>query len=146
MAATSQWFGQAATGLIARMWTPTQMGVILMKPSPGFTPNIDAQLRYSDVAAGEITGTGYTVGGQQISGRSSSYDTAADEYNLLGNDLTWGPGATFTTGFGIIYEMATTDKWLWALLNFGGPIDVANGVFQIDWTAGLLSVQTGPPV
>jgi hypothetical protein len=145
MPPTSQWFGQAATGLIARNWAPTQMGVILM--TPAFVPNIDTQLRYADVTASELaTGGGYTKGGQQISGRSASYDSAADEYNLLGNDLSWGPGATFTTRYGIIYEMATTDKWLWALLDFGGPIDVANGVFQIDWTAGLLSVQTGPPV
>jgi hypothetical protein len=145
MAATSQWFGQAATGLIARMWTPTQMGVMLMKTT--FTPNIDTQLRWSDVSSGELAaGGGYTVGGQQITGRSASYDNAADEYNLLGSDLTWGPGATFSTKYGIIYEMTTTDKWLWALLDFGGTIDVANGVFQIDWTAGLLSVQTGPPV
>ena len=145
MAATSQWYGQAATGLIARMWVPTQMGVILMVPS--FTPNIDTQLRYSDVSGSELAaGGGYTVGGKQITTRSVSYDASADEYNLLGDDLSWGPGATFTASFGIVYEMTTTDKWLWALLNFGGPIDVANGVFQIDWTAGLLSIQAGPPV
>ena len=121
MAATSQWFGQAATGLIARMWTPTQMGVILMVPS--FVPNIDTQLRYSDVQASELaTGGGYNP------------------------DVQWGPGATFTTRYGVIYEMTTADKWLWAILDFGGPIDVANGVFQIDWTAGLLSIATGPPV
>ena len=145
MAATSQWYGQAATGLIARMWVPTQMGVILMVPS--FVPNIDTQLRYSDVTTSELaTGGGYTKGGSQIANRSVSYDAAADEYNLLGDDLSWGPGATFSTSDGIIYEMVTTDKWLWALLNFGGQIDVANGVFQIDWTAGLLSVAAGPPV
>jgi hypothetical protein len=145
MAATAQWFGQAATGLIARMWTANQMGVILM--SPAYTPNIDVQLRYSDVQANELpTGGGYTVGGQQITGRTTSYDTAADEYNLLGNDLTWGPGATFTARYGLIYEMTTTDKYLWAILDFGAPVSVSNGVFQIDWTAGLLSILTGPPV
>src|SRR5262245_35592089 len=145
MAATSQWFGQAATGLIARMWTANQMGVALMQSS--YVPNIDTQLRYSDVAASELAaGGGYTAGGQQIASRSISYDSAADEYSLLGADLAWGPGATFTTRYGLIYEMTTTDKWLWALLDFGAPVAVNNGVFQIDWTAGLLSVQAGPPV
>jgi hypothetical protein len=126
------------------MWVPTQMGVILMVPS--FVPNIDTQLRYSDVSASELaTGGGYTRPGAQIANRAVSYDASADEYNLLGDDLTWGPGATFSTRYGIIYEMTTTDKWLWAILDFGGQIDVANGIFQIDWTAGLLSIQTGPP-
>jgi hypothetical protein len=145
MAATSQWYGMSATGLIARMWQPTLMGVILMVPS--FVPNIDSQQRYSDVTTNELaTGGGYTKGGAVIQNRNVSYDTAADEYSLLGDDLSWGPGATFSTGYGIIYETNTTDKWLWALLNFGGQIDVANGVFQIDWTAGLLSIAAGPPV
>lgn len=145
MAATSQWYGQAATGIIARLWVPTQMGVILMKTT--FVPNIDSQLRYSDVSAGELaTGGTYVVGGQQIASRSVSYDSATDEYSLLGADMTWGPGATFTTHYGIIYEMTTTDKWLWALMDFGADVAVSNGVFQIDWTAALLSIQTGPAV
>jgi hypothetical protein len=145
MAATSQWYGMSATGLIARMWQPTLMGVILMVPS--FVPNLDSQQRYSDVTTNELaTGGGYTKGGAVIQNRNTSYDPAADEYSLLGDDLSWGPGATFSTGYGIIYETNTTDKWLWALLNFGGQIDVANGVFQIDWTAGLLSIAAGPPV
>lgn len=145
MAATSQWFGQAATGLIARMWVPTQMGVILLKPT--YAPNIDTQLRYADVSAQELpTGGGYTVGGQQIASRSVSYDTSADEYSLLGADMTWGPGATFTAHYGIIYEMVSVDKWLWGLMDFGADVAVSNGVFQIDWTAAILSIQTGPPV
>lgn len=145
MPASAQWYGQSATGLIARMWVPTQMGVILM--APAFVPNIDTQLRYSDVAASELpTAGGYTVGGQQIAGRAVSYDASADEYTLNGNDMSWGPGATFTAGYGIIYEMISTDKWLWGLLNFGGPVAISNGVFQIDWTAGILSIAAGPPV
>ena len=91
-------------------------------------------------------GTGYVAGGSQIAGRSVSYDALADEYNLLGNDLSWGPGATFSVRYGAIYEMTSVDKWLWALLDFGALINVNNGVFLIDWAAGLLSVKAGPPV
>lgn len=145
MAASSQWYGQSAGGLIARMWTAQQMGVVLMQAS--FIPNIDTQLRYSDISASELAaGGGYTTTGQQLASRSASYDSAADEYSLLANDLTWGPGATFTTRYGVIYEMTSVDKWLWALLDFGSAIGVSNGVFQIDWAAALLSIQVGPPV
>jgi len=145
MAASAQWYGQAASGIVARLWVPTQMGVVLL--TPAFVPNIDTQLRYSDVSASEVVAGGtYVTGGQQIANRSTSYDALADEFNLLGNDLTWGPGATFQTRYGIIYEMVTTDKYLWALMDFGATIDVANGVFQIDWVAGILSVQCAPPV
>ena len=144
MATTSQWFAQSGGNLIASLWVPRQMGVALL--GSGYTPNIDTHLRYSDVVAQEIAGAGYVAGGSQIAGRSTSYDAAANEYNLLGNDLSWGPGATFAVRYGVVYEMTSTDKWLWALLDFGAVINVNNGVFLIDWAAGLLSVQAGPPV
>lgn len=144
MATTSQWYAQSGGNLIASLWVPRQMGVVLL--GAAYTPNIDTHMRYSDVSGSEVTGTGYVAGGAQISGRSVSYDAAANEYNLLGNDLSWGPGATFSTRYGAVYEMTSTDKWLWALLDFGVLINVNNGVFQIDWAAGLLSVQAGPPV
>lgn len=142
---TSQWYGQAAAGIVARLWAPTQMGVILMKST--FTPNIDTQLRYSDVSAQELAaGGGYTVGGKEILSRSASYNASTDEYDLLGADITWGPPATFTARYGIVYEMATADKYLWALLDFQADIPVSAGVFTIDWTGGLLTVKVAAPV
>jgi hypothetical protein len=117
------------------------MGVVLLNAT--YSPNLDSHMRYSDLAGAEIpAGGGYTIGGQQITNRTVSYDAAADEYNMLGDDLTWGPGATLTTRFGVIYEMTTVDKYLWALLDFGTLIAIQNGVFTIDWATGLLSVQS----
>jgi len=146
MAATSEWFGQSGGGLIARMWTSLQMGVALLGPGPG-PPGLDTALRYSDISGQELAaGGGYTTGGQQITNRNTSYDAAANEYNLLGDDMNWGPGANLNVRYAVIYEMVTTDKWLWALLDFGTLVTISNGVFTIDWSAGLLSVQTGGPV
>lgn len=141
----SQWYGQSAAGIVARLWVPTQMGVILMKDT--FTPNIDTQLRYADISSQELAaGGGYTVGGKQIANRSTAYNAGTDEYDLLGDDLSWGPGATFTTRYGVIYEMVSSDKYLWALLDFEASIPVANGIFQIDWVSGLLTVKVDAPV
>jgi len=141
----SQWYGQSAAGIVARLWVPTQMGVILMKST--FAPNIDSQLRYSDISAQELAaGGGYTAGGKQIINRSTSYNASADEYDLAGDDVTWGPGATFTARYGVVYEMASADKFLWALLDFEADIPVSNGIFTIDWTTGLLTVKVDPAV
>jgi hypothetical protein len=140
----AQWYAQSGGNLIASLWVPRQMGVVLLKDT--YVPNRDTHMRYSDVSAEEAAGAGYTAGGKEITGRSVAYDAAADEWNLLGNDLSWGPGATFATRYAAIYEMATADKWLWALLDHGVLQNINNGVFQIDWAAGLLSVQAGPPV
>ena len=145
MPTTSQWFAQSGGNLIGSIWVPRQMGVALMKPT--FIPNIDTQLRYSDISSQELaSGGGYTLGGKEILTRSASYDALNNETNLLGDDVIWGPGATFTTHFGVIYEMATTDKWLWALLDFGQDFAVANGYFAVDFASAALSVAAGPPV
>jgi hypothetical protein len=145
MPTTSQWFAQAGGGLIARLWTTQDMKVMLMKAT--FTPNIDTQLRYADISAQELAaGGGYTVAGKSLTGKSTSYDAAADEYNLVAADLSWGPGATFQTRYGVIYEDGTTDEFLWALLDFGALQDIQNGTFLLDWANNVLAVAAGPPV
>lgn len=144
MATTAQWFPKAGGNLIGRLWVPQQMGVILMKPS--FVPGLDVQMRYADVSAQELAAGGtYVVGGKEILNRAVSYDPTGDETNLLGDDVQWGPGALFTTHYGIVYEMATTDKYLWEILDFGADITVS-GYFTVDFLAGILSVKAAPAV
>lgn len=145
MATTSQWYAQSGALLIARLWVPQDMKVALMKAT--YVPDVDAQLRYADVSAQELAaGGGYTVGGKSLTGKSTAYDAALNEYNLLAGDLSWGPGASFQTRYGIIYEGDTTDKFLWALLDFGALQDIANGTFLLDWATNLLAIAAGPPV
>lgn len=145
MATTAQWFAQAGGNLIARLWVPQDMKVALMKDT--FVPNIDVQLRFADVVAQEVAaGGGYAAGGKSLAGKSVAYDAAANEYNLLAGDLSWGPGATFATRYGVVYEDGTTDEFLWALLDFGALQDISNGTFLLDWGTNLLAVAAGPPV
>jgi len=145
LATSSQWYAQAGGNLIAQYWTVRDMRVALM--TAAFSPNVDTQLRYSDVSASELaSGGGYTVGGKSLTGKSTSYDSAANEYNLIAADLSWGPGATFQTRYGVLYEADTTDKWLWALLDFGALQDISNGTFLLDWATNLLAITQGAPV
>ena len=145
MATTSQWFAQAGGNLIARLWVPQDMKVALL--TPAYTPDIDAHMRYSDVSGSEVAnGGGYSTGGKSLTGKSVAYDAPANEYNLLAGDLSWGPGATFQTRFGVVYEDGTADEFLWALLDFGAMQDIANGTFLLDWASNLLAIAAGPPV
>jgi hypothetical protein len=145
MATTAQWFAKAGGALIADLWTPRQMGIILMKPT--FVPNIDVQMVYADVSAQELAaGGGYTVGGAQITNRSTLYNAGADRWDLLGDDVLWGPGASFSVRHGIVYEQATVDKRLWEILDFGQQYDVVNGFFTVDFSSAVLAVQAGPAV
>jgi hypothetical protein len=145
MANTAEWFGQSGGALIGRLWVAQQMGCALL--GSGYAPNLDTHMRYSDVAPSEIaSGGGYAAGGAQIANRSTSYDSAANETSLLGDDVTWGPGATITARYAVVYEMTTTDKYLWIFLDFQQVVTVTNGVFTVDWTGGQGSVQSAGPV
>lgn len=145
MPQTSRWYPQSGGGLIARLWTAQQMGIALLRDT--YVPNLDAHLRYSDVSPFEVAAGGtYVLGGKQIANRSATYDALADEYGLFGDDVQWGPGATITARYGVIYEMTTTDKYLWALLDFDQNFVVNNGIFVVDFANGVLAVKGGPAV
>lgn len=145
MATLAQWFAKSGGALIADLWVPRQMGVILMKPT--FVPDVDTQLAYADVAAQEVAaGGGYTIGGLPITGKTVAYNAGANQWDLFGDDVLWGPGVTFSTHYGIVYEMATAEKRLWELLDFGQQYDVVNGFFTVDFSSAIMAVAAGPPV
>jgi hypothetical protein len=145
MPATSQWFAQSGANLIARLWVPQDMRAILMKTT--FVPNVDTQLRYADISAQELaTAGGYTIGGKSFTGKAISYDASANEYNLQAADLSWGPGATFTTRYAVILEWDTADKFLWGLIDYGVDQAISNGTFALDWATNILGIAQGPPV
>jgi len=143
----AEWFAQSGSLLVGRQWVANQMGVALLLATPGPPPNVNTSLRWADVSANEVPATGgYTAGGQEILSRSYSYDSSDYELTLAGNDVSWGPGATISARYGVVYEMATTDKYLWLFLDFGNLISVTTGVFTVDWISGVASIQSAGPV
>src|SRR5262245_24579964 len=120
------------------MWLANPMKVALLKPT--YVPNPDTHKVFADVSAQEIAGTGYAAGGLVLANKTTNYDAAQDRTNLLADDSTWGPGATFDTAFAVVYDNSGA-KPLWSLVDFEGIKSVVAGVFTIDWAAvGLLYV------
>jgi|SRR5215831_7267887 len=145
MATTAQWYGQAPGLIMSARWLAQDLRAILMKNT--YVPDTDNHLRYTDISAQELAaGGGYTVGGKSFTAKAASYDAAANEMNLQGADISWGPGATFTVRYAVIYEADTTDKFLWGLVDFGADQPVASGTFTLDWATNILAVSQGPAV
>jgi hypothetical protein len=131
-----QWYPAAGGGLLATIWLANPIKVALL--SAAYTPNYDTHRVWTDVAANEITGTGYTAGGLTLATKTQNYDAATDRTYLLAADSTWGPGATFQARWAVVYDDAGT-KPIWSLVDFEALKDVSDGVFTIDWAAaGLL--------
>ena len=80
---------------------------------------------FSDIGQGttayttdnEITGTGYTAGGVQVTGAILSTDVATGTVYVNFDNVSW-PGASFTARGALIYNTSKSNKSV-AVLDFG---------------------------
>lgn len=79
-------------------------------------------------ATNEASGTGYTAGGQALSGFSVTLDGDTAILDWTTNPQ-W-PAATITAAGALIYNASRSDKAV-AVLDFGGGITSTNGAFTV---------------
>lgn len=133
------WYPASGGGLIATLWQANPLKVALL--GAAYTPNPDTHKVWTDVSPYEIAAAGgYTAGGMLLASKTVNYDAALDRTNLVAADSEWGPGASFTANYAVIYDSSGALP-LWSLVDFEGPKAVSSGRFTIDWAAvGLLFV------
>ena len=146
--ATAKWYGQALTGQYSATaarrvnWTGDTINVSLHTST--YAPNQDTHVFFSDVT-NEITGTGYTAGGQALAGKSVSYDATTNETRLLATTASQWTNASFTARYAVIYSAAggtAATNPLLGWVDFGADETVATGTFSITWdtTNGVLKL------
>lgn len=79
----------------------------------------------------EITGTGYSSGGVELTNRTVS--TTGTTAFFDADDPTW-TSASFTARGALIYNSTNSNKAI-AVLNFGGDFTVSSGTFRIVFPA-----------
>jgi hypothetical protein len=90
-------------------------------------PYTTASTQYTTGSANQVSGTGYTTGGNTLSN-----PVVANQSNVatLTFDQTQWTSATFGAAFGAIYNNSASDK-LVVVLDFGGTKSCSNGTFTI---------------
>lgn len=68
-------------------------------------------------SSNEVTGTGYTAGGNVITGVTIATDTASNTVYINFDNVSW-PGAAFTARGALIYNSSKSNKSI-AVLDFG---------------------------
>lgn len=103
----------------------------------GYTPDIDSHAVWSDVSAYEVSGTGYTAGGQTLANRLITLDTVNDEVRCDSDDPQWA-SSTITARYAVVYQDTGTPSTsrLIALMNFGQDYASSNGTFKITVASG----------
>lgn len=97
-----------------------------------YTENKDTHTKRSDVT-NEVTGTGYTAGGQVVAVTVGAVDTANDRVVLTFGAVTW-PSSTITARKAVVYKrrggVATADELVY-VNDFGSDVISTNGTFTL---------------
>lgn len=116
-------------------WDSDDIKVMLV--SSAYSPNQDDHDYLDDVQAFEVTGTGYTAGGQSLAGKTSTLDKANNVVILDANDVTWS-NSTITARYAVVYDntgATAAAKPLIGYLDLLADSASNNGNFVIQWDA-----------
>lgn len=103
----------------------------------GHTPDIDNHVGYSDVSADEVSGAGYTAGGEILTGQDVTQDNVNDRAAFDAGDVIWPGLDAGTPSHAIMYDNSHPSKLLIAYWE----IETASngGDYMLQWHAnGIL--------
>lgn len=108
--------------------------VMLLDDSHSFTATHNQK---SEIVANEISGTGYTAGGEELASKAVTQG-ATTKWDAA--DVEWTT-ATFTAYHAVIYDDTLTNDDLICSIDFGAAKSVTAGTFKIQWHAnGIVSL------
>lgn len=116
-------------------WDTDTINAILV--ASGYTPNIDTHQFRSSIT-NEITGTGYTAGGQALASKTVSIDTTNDRAVFDSNDPSWTT-STITARAVVLAKIrggASSADELGGYWDFGADVVSTAGTFTIIVNAG----------
>lgn len=110
--------------------------------SSSYTPDQDAHDYFNDVSSFEVSGTGYTAGGNTLASKTATYDSANNVIVLDAADTTWA-SSTITARYAVVYDSTGTSSTsaLIGYVDFGSDQSSTNGNFTITWdSTGIVRI------
>lgn len=145
MAVTSRVYGLAQQSLVNKEIDFDTDAVRVMLCTSTYVPNLSTHRYRSDVTA-EVVGTGYTAGGQLLTGKSVTFDTASRTLRLSCNSPSW-PDSTITARYAVFFvqsgaDLSTpADDPLLCVWDFGQDFSSNLGPFNLNVSAsGLVTL------
>lgn len=139
--ATSKAYGNLTKALWNKEVDYDSDDIKVMLVSSAYSPNQDTHDYLDDVQAFEVSGTGYTAGGQALANRTRVYDAANNVLVLDADNVTWA-NSTITARYAVVYDNTGASAAVKPLIGYVDLIsDQASnaGNFTIEWDAsGLL--------
>lgn len=112
--------------------------------SAAYTPNLDTHDYWDDVVANEATGTGWAAGGQALTGKTITPDTASNKQAFSAANLSVA-GVSVTWRYGVIYDRTpVTDgtRPLLVLIDWGQTFQLSGSTFKLSWSStGIINAE-----
>lgn len=141
---------KAYTNVLRALWNKQvdfdSDDIRVMLVSSSYTPNQDTHDFLDDVTSFEVTGTGYTSGGQALANKTVTLDTANNVLILDADNVTW-PSSTITARYAIVYNntgASAAAKPLISYIDLVSDQASSNGNFTVEWDASGIFRQTTP--
>lgn len=119
-----------------------QLNVALTTSS--YTPNQGSDTYFSDVT-NEVSGIGYTAGGQSLSGVTLTLNGTNHTVTLAASNTTWA-SSTITAATAVIYDYtsgaSSSTRFLIAYQQSSANVSSSGGSFTIVWNASGILVAT----
>lgn len=109
--------------------------------SSSYSPNIDSDTVWSDVT-NEVSGTGYTAGGNTLASQAVTADNTDDEGVFDASDTNWA-SSSFTARGAVVYKSTGTASTspLICYFDFSSDQTSTSGNFTIQWNSeGILNL------
>lgn len=135
MSIQSNVYGNAIVKALNKQLDYLNDAIKIMLLDSSYTPDFINHVFVSNLL-GEVSGMGYTTGGQVLTGKTMVYDAASNTVKLDANDCTW-LNATFTCRYAVIYKDSGTpsSSLLIGCVNLGADNVVTSTTFTITWNA-----------
>lgn len=133
-------YGEAKEGILKGLIDLDGGTIVATLHTSSYTPNAGAHSTWADVSASEVTGTGYTAGGQSISPL-----TVVNSAGTVTVDSTTNPSwasSTITAKYVVLTLRAGGSLVSGDLIigyadldTGGGSVSTSNGTFSVTWNA-----------
>ncbi len=114
-------------------WDTDTIKVALLNSS--YSPDQDVDDYFNDVSSFQVSGTGYTAGGETLANKTATYTGATNKLVLDADDVSW-TSSSITARYAVVYNSSpATDatRPLIGFVDFGTDQTTSNGTFTIVW-------------
>lgn len=135
-----KFFQLAFTGELVDL---TNYPVKVMLLSSSYSPNIEQHTWQSDVASYEISGTGYTAGGNVVDNVQVTYNGTNTTLEVHGDDVVW-TDVQITFRYAVVYLKKSdtqSSNPLIGMIDFGSNKTIDGMDFALKWDPYMLGVE-----